>query len=262
MKEQAAVQHLLQSRYEALRQKNPQYSIRAFAKKVGLNSGAVSSIFNGKRNVSITLARRLAERLMLDPQERSELFALFPEKRRYKRDATDSLDPNYLQLSVAQYRVVAESQHFALMTLMTTKNFKSDPTWIAKRLRISVPKTEQAIARLISIGILEKDAEGNLTRIPEKFRTTDDVADLSIRKSHEETLDLAKESLHRETVAQRDFTHTSIAIDPKNLSMAKELIRKFQDDFTQLVETGNKTEVYRLSMQFFPLTDLEVKEEN
>jgi hypothetical protein len=44
--------------------------------------------------------------------------------------------------------------------------------------------------------------------------------------------------------------------------MAKELIRKFQDEFAKLVETDNQTEVYRLSMQFFPLSNLESSKED
>jgi UV DNA damage repair endonuclease len=48
-----------------------------------------------------------------------------------------------------------------------------------------------------------------------------------------------------------------MAIDPKKLSVAKELIRKFQDDLSDLLESGNQTEVYRLSTHLFPLSKLE-----
>ena len=259
MQEQLAIQNLLQTRLGEMKRKNPSYSVRAFAKKVGLNSGALSAILNGKRNVSEILARRIAERLMLDPQERAELFSLFPEKRLYQKEGmkTDSVDPSYLQLSAAQYRVVGEWQHFAILTLLEVQDFDSSAEWIAKRLNLSVTKTEQSIARMISIGMLERNEEGKLIKAPQKFRTTDDVVDTSIRRSHEETLELAKESLSRDSIDERDFTHISLAIDPKNMSMAKELIRKFQDEFATLVESGNKAEVYRLSMQFFPLTVLD-----
>ncbi len=259
MQEQLAIQNLLQARLGEMKRKNPSYSVRAFAKKVGLNSGALSAILNGKRNVSEILARRIAERLMLDPQERAELFSLFPEKRRYQKEGmkTDSVDPTYLQLSAAQYRVVGEWQHFAILTLLEVQDFDSSAEWIAKRLNLSVTKTEQSIARMISIGMLERNEDGKLIKAPQKFRTTDDVVDTSIRRSHEETLELAKESLSRDSIDERDFTHISLAIDPKNMSMAKELIRKFQDEFATLVESGNQAEVYRLSMQFFPLSVLE-----
>ena len=262
MKEQIAIQKLLQDRFDEIRRKNAHFSIRAFSKKLGLNSGALSTILNGKRNVSATLARRICERLMLDPQERSELLGLFPAKRTYQKAGlkTDEVDPTYLQLSAAQYRVVGEWQHFAILTLMRTATFKSDPNWIAARLGISPAKVEQALARLISIGILERAADGTLTRIPQKFRTTDDVVDMSVRRSHEETLDLAKESLQENSIHERDFTHISLAVDPNKMSMAKELIRKFQDEFAKLVESDTQTEVYRLSMQYFPLSKIKTGE--
>ena len=36
---------------------------------------------NGKRNVSRDLAERVVNRLMLDPQDRTEVLELFPVKR-------------------------------------------------------------------------------------------------------------------------------------------------------------------------------------
>ncbi len=284
MKEQLAIQTLMRNRYGELRAKNSSYSIRAFARKVGLNSGALSGIINGKRNVSAALARRICDRLMLDPQERMELLGLFPEKRNYQRSPSVQgsheslgvsklsessetpgfhegderpLEATYLQLSAAQFRIVAEWQHFAILALMRTEGFSSDVHWIAKKLRLSQTKAEQAISRLISIGTVEKSTDGTLTRASKKFRTTDDIADVSVRRSHEENFDLLKASLERDSVKERDFTHDTLAIDPKNIGMAKELIRKFQDEFAKLVESGNRTEVYRLSMQFFPLSNLD-----
>ncbi len=255
MQDQIAVQHLLQERFSALKRKNAKYSVRAFAKRVGLNSGALSSILSGKRNVSETLARRICEKLALDPQARMEILQLFPKKRRYDKPG-NPVDTTYVQLSAAQYRVIAEWQHFGLLVLMRTQGFKNDIGWIARRLGMSPTKIEQAISRLVSIGLIEKREDGTLQRIPQKFRTTDDVVDASVQRSHEETLDLAKESLVRETIQERDFTHISLAIHPKSLSMAKELIRKFQDEFAKLVESDDATEVYRLSMQLFPLTQI------
>jgi uncharacterized protein (TIGR02147 family) len=282
MQEQLAIQALVRTRYGELRAKNSSYSVRAFAKKMGLNSGAVSGIINGKRNVSESLARRICDRLMIDPQERMELLKLFPEKRAYQKPGADSnLTQNahpstYLQLSAAQFRVISEWEHFAILALMRTTDFNSDPHWIAKRLRISPTRAEQSIGRLISIGIIErsdrldtsdeksgeKTRAQTLTRSDKKFRTTDDISDIGVRRSHLENLELQRQSLERDAIKNRDFTHDTLAIDPKNLSMAKELIRKFQDEFAKLVESGNRTEVYRLSMQFFPLSNLENGDKN
>jgi hypothetical protein len=66
-------------------------------------------------------------------------------------------------------------------------------------------------------------------------------------------LELARKSLYRDPVEARDLTSVTMAIDPKNLSMAKEKIRQFQDELAQMLATGTPTEVYRVSMQMFPL---------
>jgi uncharacterized protein (TIGR02147 family) len=86
------------------------------------------------------------------------------------------------------------------------------------------------------------------------------MADVTLKKHHEQSLDLAKESLFRDDVKKRDFTTVTMAIDPKKLSMAKERIRKFEDELSDLLESGHRTEVYRLSMQLFPLSKVEDQE--
>lgn len=252
MKGPSLVQQLLRRKLGEAQSQNPQYSLRAFAKRAGLSAGAVSAILNGKRLVSSKIAERLARNLLLDPQERSELLTAFP--RRSGAKGADTIDPRYLELSAAQYRIVADWEHFAILSLLKTSGFKNDAEWIAERLGISTTRARSAVARLLDLGMAEKSSEGELTRSQPSFRSSDDVADLSVRKSHEQTLDLAKESLRVHSVAQRDHTAVTMAIDPARMPQAKELIRRFQDELAALVEGGTATEVYRLAIQLFPLS--------
>jgi uncharacterized protein (TIGR02147 family) len=251
MKEQMAVQKLLHAKYEEQRHKNPAYSRRAFAKKLGLSAGAISELFNGRRQVSRDLARKLADRLLLDPQERSELFRLFPEKRKPRADEVAS---NYLQLSADQFHVIGEWYHFAILTLMRTANFKSDPQWIAERLGLPPSTIKQALERLKRMELIAEDRRGNLTRSPTRYRTTDDVANVSVKKAHLQYLESAKKALEQVPVRERDFTSVMMAVNPKNLPKAKERIRKFQDDMMELMETNPRTQVYQMLISLFPLT--------
>ena len=254
MKEQALVQTMLRRKLAEAQEKNPSYSLRAFAKRVGLNPGAVSGILNGKRSVSLKLATQIAQRLLLDPQERSEMLSAFPDKAR--RGKSDEVGSNYLELSAAQYRVIADWEHFAILSLMKTKGFRNESEWIAERLGITPTKAAAAVSRMLELGIVE-EAEGRLRRAQSRFRSSDDIADISVRKSHGQTLELAKESLQKHSVAERDHTAMTMAIDPANLSRAKELIRKFQDDLAEILESGEAKEVYRFSTQLFPLSVVE-----
>ena len=257
MKEQIAVQNLLRGKLSDIQRTNPHYSLRAFSKKVGVHVGALSSILNGKRNVSRELAERISKRLLLDPQERSEVLSLFPEKRSYKKPGM-SIDtsPRYLELSASQFKISAEWEHFAVMSLLNCEDFKDSSEWIAQRLGITESRAKQIVDRLLQLELFTRDKSGRLTRSKKSFRTTDDIADVSLKRHHEQSLDLAKESLHRDSVKVRDFTTLTLAIDPSKLSTAKELIRKHQDELSDLLESGTRTEVYRLSVQLFPLSKL------
>lgn len=252
MKEQLALQNILRNKLEESRTKNPAFSVRAFAKRVGLSPATLSLVLNGKRMVSKKLAVKVSEKLMLDPQERSELLGKFPVAKKVHHD---EVDLSYLQLTADQYQVVADWKAFAILNLIGTRGFKNSSEWIGSRLGISTENASQVIDRLNRLGMIEIDKNGKMRRSAPRFRTTDDINNISLRKSHYQNLDLARESLDNDSVDIRDFTWLTIPLDTKKLLQAKTLIRKFQDDLRNLLDEGAEpNEVYRLAIQFFPLT--------
>jgi uncharacterized protein (TIGR02147 family) len=259
--EQAKLQNLLRERFEALRGRNPRFSVRAFARRVGVSPGTLSLILLGKRRASRRLAQKIADQLMLDPHERKEILEPFLEatvqRARSKAGGVTAGAPlQYLQLTADQFHLVAEWHYFAILNLLPTRGFQSDPSWIARRLGLSRKQVEIAVDRLFRLGLLENTESGGWRRAHPRLRTTDDVASVALRRSHDQTLELARESLLRDPVGVRDFTWVTLPIHPKQVGQAKELIRKFQDDLTAVLEASGELpeEVYRLAVQFFPLT--------
>ncbi len=262
MKEQIAVQNLLRTYLVEIQSKNPNYSLRSYAGKVGIHVGALSSIMSGKRNVSRELAERISRNLLIDPQVRSELLDLFPKKRNIKRVPDEErLGSRYMEVEASQFKMISEWEHYAVLSLMNCNDFKDEPAWVALRLGISETRALEVLKRLLNLQLIKRNSEDKLIRAHTSIRSSDDTVNLSLRKSHEVGLDLAKESLNRDSVSQRDFTYVTMAIDPRNISEAKEMIRKFQDDLSDLLESGNPTEVYRFSTQLIPLTKLDQKKD-
>jgi len=252
MNQQTKIQKILHSRYTELKSKNSSYSIRSFAKKVGVTPGTLSLVMLGKRNVSEKMAAQISDNLLLDPQERAQVLGKFLEKKTTRTDEAD-----YVKITSDQFSVVGEWQHFAILNLIKTKNFKSDVSWIADRLGLSIKKVTDALARMERLGLILYDEKGTIKRASSKYRTPDDVASLSMRKSHHETLDLAHNCLDTLTVDERDFTWVTFAFDPNRMKEAKALIRKFQDEFLDIVQDkSDMTEVYRMAIQLIPLTKL------
>jgi uncharacterized protein (TIGR02147 family) len=255
MKEQIAIQNLLRSNLLDLQSKNPQYSLRAFSKKVDIHVGALSGIMGGKRKISREMAERIVRQLMIDPQKRTELLELFPKKAE-KKNGEESDLPRYMEIEASQFKMISEWEHYAILSLFNCSDFKDDTKWMAQRIGITEQRAEEVIKRLFTLQFIKRNAEDKLVRVHSQVRSSDDTINLSLRKSHEVTLDLAKESLHRDGVSERDFTYVTMAIDPKKISVAKEMIRRFQDELSAELEMGERTEVYRFSTQLFPFTKL------
>lgn len=236
-------QTTLHEKYLEMKRRNPQFTLRAFARRLGLSSGALSEILSGKRKVTQKNAQRIAENLCLDPQETRRLLG-----------GTTELKDQYHDLSHEQFHVISDWWHFAILNLVKTKDFVADEKWIAQRLGLSTTVATEAIERLFKLGFLTKGPKSQWLRAQPRLQSTDDVVNLSARRSHFQDLDLIRDSLASNDIAVRDATSITFAIDAAKLKEAKAFLRRFQDEFIARFETQSTNEVYRLSTQLFPLS--------
>ena len=259
MQEQIQVRDFLNRKLFEIQARNPNYSLRSFAQKLGMNSGALSLILSGKRNVSRKWVNRVADRLFLSPDERAELLSSFFEKDRIGRAVPIThFKSKGLVLNADQFRLIGDWYHFAILSLLNTNDFKNDARWISARLGISVKTASEALVRLKRLHLIQEGPGKKLKRTQERVQTTDDILNLSLQKNQIQTLELAQKSIEATPVELRDFTTLTVATHPQKLKEAKALIRKFQDELDTLLEdVPEKTEVYRCSIELFPLTQKE-----
>ena len=141
--------------------------------------------------------------------------------------------------------------------LPTRIDFRGSAPWIAKRLGISTAKARSALERLLEADLLRKDSRGKVRPTGNQFATGTDRADLAIQRSHYDALERAAEGLGSIDVADRDFSLINLAISADRIPEAKAMLRAFRRRFSDTLEKkGDRREVFRLSMQFFPLTEI------
>ncbi|MFZ4715845.1 MAG: TIGR02147 family protein [Bacteriovoracaceae bacterium] len=256
MKEQLSVQNLLNRKLVEYKTINTHFSIRSLARRLEMQPSATSEILKGKRKVSFKKAQQIAEKLLLNPSERAELFRHFnPQLKKSKQDLS------LLKLNAHQFAVISEWTYYAILSLMETSDFQSKTSWIATRLGLSLSKVEENLKKLEELKLIKVGAQGKMTRTHAKLNTSDDVLEPSIQKSHLSDLEMAKQKLVSIPVKQRDFTSFTLPVDPDLLPKAKEILRKAQDDLDELMRESQCTEVYRVCMYLFPLTQLQSKQE-
>ncbi len=75
MDHQINLQSALLRRYDEIKARNGRFSVRAFARQLGLQASATNEIMKGQRKVSRALAERLAERLKLNTEDRQNILS-------------------------------------------------------------------------------------------------------------------------------------------------------------------------------------------
>jgi uncharacterized protein (TIGR02147 family) len=236
---------------------NSRYSLRTLSATVGISPGRLSELIAGKRRMTLKQAERIADRLGYAPATRLRLFkAVAGQTGIRKTKASQSTKAVFTAVSADSFQIIADWQHFAILSLMDTKTFRNDSAWIARRLGISKSLVEISIDRLCRVGVLKRIGE-QLVKTGKNHETTHDISSPALRISHRQTLMQAADSLDSVPVDLRDITSMTMAIDPSKIPKAKKLIRQFRHRLCEMLEADEKSEVFNLNIQLVPVTNFE-----
>src|SRR5262245_5929390 len=93
---QADMDHIeiLRKEFNLREQKNARYSVRAFARLLGIDSSSLSAILRGKRPFPASLAEQVCSRLKLSDSEKKMFFrSVISKQSRWDRKFIDELFP-------------------------------------------------------------------------------------------------------------------------------------------------------------------------
>jgi uncharacterized protein (TIGR02147 family) len=239
--------------------KNPLFSLRAFARLVDVSPAVLSRVLSGKRQLTFNLAVRIADALVLGPEERELLYSF------YLSHAQSSESTNEMkrekELSVDCFNAMKEWYHYGITQLLYIDHFREDHKWMAKMLSISELEVKLAVDRLLRLEILDRDEDGRLFRTATHLSTTTDIASAGIRHFQKQILEKAIHSLEHDDISERDITSITIAINENKIKEAKAEIKKFRLRMSEFMAEGEKTRVYNLGIHLIPLSKSSLIEE-
>jgi uncharacterized protein (TIGR02147 family) len=240
---------------------NPQYSLRSYARDLGVHPATLSQIFKGTRPLPHKNSEQVIKKLNLGPKERT-LFIESLMKLKIRLDEINIKDNDErFMLDESFYKVIAEWEHYAALELFKIKDFKCTVEEIATRFNLTQNRAEVVLDNLKTCGLLKINEQGQIEKTYADVRTTEDISSQALKDSHKETLEMSKNKLDEIEVELRDFSSATLAIDLKKLPEAKTIIREFRQKMTALLRDGVKTDVYQLAIQFYPLTKINKKQE-
>ena len=241
---------------------NPHYSLRAYARDIGVHSATLCQVLKGKRALPLKNSTEVANKLGLGPKERT-IFLESLHKTKTSLDAikVDPHDERFM-LDESYFKVLAEWEHYAVLTLFDIDNFNPTITEISSRLGLQPNRTEVVLNNLFASGILKQEEDGKIVKASNAvYRTTEDVTSTALRLSHLETLEMGKNKLEEVAVELRDFSSMTIAMDLERLPEVKTVIREFRQKVAALLRDGKKTDVCQMSIQFYPITKSSINQQ-
>jgi uncharacterized protein (TIGR02147 family) len=222
------------------KERNGSYSLRAFARDLGVSVTSLSEFLGGHRTLSKASLEKIVGALGISPLYIAPLAA------------GESLPPAVV-LAEDEFRAISDWYSYAILSLARLRRNRSDVHWIAQRIGIPAPTARAALDRLVRMGFIEVDGR-RLRRTPKPLHTTNAVPSQAIRDYHKRNLRLAERKIDEEPLSRRFLTSITMPTDPARLPMANAIISRFVDELCALVEDGNPSEIYTLAVQLFPLT--------
>lgn len=257
--------------YQARKQESRAFSYRYIGGKIGLDSGAISRILNGERDLNPEMARSLAGVFGLNEPEKEffEILVLFgqarslAEKNPFLERIFRLRGSKVSALEERQYVFYRKWYHLALRELLNFHPFEGDYHKLARMLRppIKTVEAKRAVRLLLDIGLLGRDEKGRLRLTEALITSGDDIRAVFLNNLHLAMAELAVRAFPDMEPRERDFSGLTIGLSPQGFAKVKAKTKEYRREVLEIARHDQDVAcVYRMNLQLFPVSNPPGKE--
>ena len=254
--------------FEARKAVDPTMSHRAFVRAAGMKSPSVlTNVMSGQRNLSAESQEAFADALALDAEERTFFRALVSLNQ-----ATTDEERNDALTTISAERRFRSARHLegeafrflscwylpALHQLAALPGFQEDPTWIADQLHppITVAQATEAMATLWALGLLERQADGQVRPADRSVVTAREIQHLAACNYHRQMTQRAYDSVAGVDASDRYLLGVTIAVPHHLLPSFKQELGRVQARILDMADSAAAPadRVYQVNLQLVPLS--------
>lgn len=243
-------------------EKNPYFSLRAFAKQLGVSASSLSGVLLGKKKLSADRGLHIARRLGLSSAETEYLLLMLNHENAKSQELRDQL---YLKLTAIRPRPAARelsgevfepfSRWYSLLLLeicsLETVTLAQAGS-LSRRLGVPEKDIAEMLGMLVGAGLLEA-ADGGVFRRPSgevRFRL--ERPSKSARAYHRQISEKAMQEIEIQPISERYYASEMIAIPKRAWPMLREVIETFLDRMHEVGGVSGEPDcVYGVSLGVF-----------
>lgn len=246
--------------------KNPQFSIGAWSKKLGLKStAALAKVLSGEREATETLVTKLIDYFKFTKQEGLTFRSLVSISKMkisdqdkallcqkiYSQSKSRKLESRRVALD--QFNLFATNIPFAIYELgklpgLTVKKLTS---YLSDSKESDVMESIKTLSRL---NLVEVSTDQVIKSKKLHLETTDDIPSEAIKHYHKNGLSNAAQKIDDISVEFREFQSLLLLLNTKNLDRYKKMIRDLMNDIENCDPSGHVNRLYSLQVQLYPVS--------
>lgn len=241
------------------------FSYRYVGLKAGLKSPSfLSWVIKGNRNITVSLALRIARVLKLKKRE-ADYFLLLVNHNQ----ATDTDDRQHYLDKLIGYRGVSarilnrDAEQFytqwyysAIRELVAVTRITSESD-VVDVLIPAIKKSEatEALLLLTRLGMIRKLESGKYERVESTLIAGTSIDAAVIHGYQNATMELGKGALHRFPKEDRDISTVTFSCDQKSYLRISERVAQMRLEIAEMAaQSKNAEQIFQLNVQMFPLS--------
>lgn len=257
---------LLREWYRLKKEANPRFSYRLLARKVGYHSaGFFTLILQGKSNISLDMADKFADAMKLKKKEKEYFLTLVQynqakdeeQKLRHQKKMESFTAFKVKHLGPDRFRLLEKWYYTAVRELVTLLPFHGDFKELGNLLvpAITAKQAEEALNLLIELGMVQKSAAGEYTRVDSVLSTGYQARGPEVENFFKSMHQLGGEALSRFPREERNLSWLTLSTTRAKYKEIVDELRIFRHRILEMVEKEPREEmVYQFNFEIFPLT--------
>lgn len=232
--------HFLRDIYTYRKAKEPGFSYESWAQELEITSRSHLRLsIIGRRNISDTLAQKLAENLQLSSKEKDYFLLLIlhsqshnpSQKSYYAKKLADFFTAKIEKKTVAPtQQLLKDPTIIALRLYLTFDDVSGSESELSQQLGISMAEIQEKLKILVAHSLVEEEKPGFWRATSKWIQFQDQPDNTGIRAYHAASLDAAKESINF-PVESRYFRSLTWAM---NAEEYKDFLRDFNEFMEQM----------------------------
>ena len=260
---------ILNISFEEKKRKNPQFSIRAWSKKLHFkNPSYLSEVLRGKRKMKPDFALRISSSLDLSEDGRRYFEALV-----FLENSTSQTEKEFYTSMLEKIRPQKQAErldesvssfktwvYFFMDDITLLKDFRDDPVYLAKRLGpdVSPHIVELALKDALRIGLIKKNNRGKYERTKIAFIATNspEERERAYEQYKKASWKRAEEAYLTQPIEKTRFAHFYLPIRKESFETIRQYLDEVRADIRKRFEAtpGTAEEIYALELNLYKIT--------